>query len=79
MTGQGDLSQVLAAPDAVRVRRPEPANLGDMLNEAVDRRVDMRMRGRVKDQFNDVPDIDLVSELLARGWAVFRPRENDKP
>lgn len=60
-------------------QRPDPADFGDMLNGVVDARIEQRMRGRVSDRFNGVADVDLVHELLARGWAVFYPEVNKRP
>ena len=56
--------------------RPDPADFGDMLNGVVDARIEMRLRGRTNDRFSGIPDMQLVQELMARGWAVFYPAAN---
>lgn len=48
-----------------------------MLEGVIDARIRMHLRGRVSDRFNDVSDVMLVQELLARGWAVFRPQSQE--
>lgn len=53
---------------------PNPTSVADMLEGVIDARIRMHLRGRVSDRFNDVSDVMLVQELLARGWAVFRPQ-----
>lgn len=59
-------------------RRLDPADAGDMFNALIDKRIEMRVTGRTSNQFNAVGDWALVQELLARGWAVFRPTgQND--
>lgn len=57
--------------------KPDPASFSEMLEAVVDARIEQRLRGRSSSRFNDVPDTHLVHELIARGWAVFRPRTND--
>lgn len=47
-----------------------------MLNSIVDKRIEQAWRWRHDVQLVSVPDMVLVSELLARGWAVFRPNSN---
>lgn len=60
-------------------QRPDPADFGDAMNAMIDARIEARLRGRTNDQFDNVHDMSLVHELLARGWAVFRPTMQDKP
>jgi hypothetical protein len=48
------------------------------MERVVDARIEQRMRGLTAKRFHDVSDMVLVSELLARGWAVFRPTTQDK-
>lgn len=55
-------------------QRPNPADFGDAMNIMIDARIDQRLMGRTTGQFDGVPDTKLVLELIARGWAVFRPR-----
>lgn len=83
MTTYGDLLPKLMerlmgqpSPSDPLGQRPDPTDLGDMLNAAVDARIEQRLAGRTGDRFNGVTDIELVRELLARGWAVFRPQAN---
>lgn len=56
---------------------PDPSDFGDMLNDVVDRRIRAVLAGRTDAQFDGVPDTRLVLELLARGWAVYRPMGQD--
>ena len=53
--------------------RPDPADFGDMINDLIDRRIEQRLTGRTHTVFDGCRDIDLVQELLARGWAVYWP------
>ena len=55
--------------------RGTDASFAQGLAQLVDERIDARLRGRASDRFNGVPDIDLVHELIARGWAVYKPRQ----
>ncbi len=57
-------------------QRPDPADFGDMLNQIVDKRIEQAWRWRHDTKLVSVPDMVLVSELLARGWAVFKPSPN---
>lgn len=57
-------------------QNPDPTSFADMLDAVVDARIEMRLVGRTNDRFNGVRDMELVQELLARGWAVFRPGVN---
>lgn len=58
-------------------QRPDPTSVSEMLEGVVDARIKMHLTGRTSEQFDGVPDLHLVHELLARGWAVFRPRTNE--
>ncbi len=58
-------------------QRPDPTDFGDAMNAMIDARIEMRLRGRTNGVFDNVSDIQLVHEMLARGWAVFRPRIQD--
>lgn len=57
--------------------KPDPTSFDDMIGSVVDARIEMRLRGRIDSRFDGVPDIHLVHELIARGWAVFKPKVND--
>lgn len=50
----------------------------EQLADLVDARVDYALRGRTRERYNGVPDQELVLELLARGWSVFRPSWQDR-
>ncbi len=51
------------------------ASFAQGLAQLVDERIDARLRGRASDRFHGVADMELVHELIARGWAVYKPRE----
>lgn len=53
--------------------RPQIGAIGDALEKVVDDRIIMHLKGRTSAQLDGVSDMVLVQELLARGWAVFRP------
>ncbi len=55
-------------------QRYDPADAGDMFNALIDARIEQRLRGQTSNQFDNVGDLALVQELIARGWAVYRPR-----
>ena len=57
-------------------QRPDPLDFGEAITKVVDARIAHRMRGHSSRQFDGIPDTLLVHELLARGWAVFRPMTN---
>jgi len=57
-------------------QQSDPTSIADMLESVIDARIALATRGRSSAQFNGVPDFHLVQELLARGWAVFRPSAN---
>ena len=57
-------------------QRPDFANFSEMLELHIDARIAQRLRGITGFQFNNTPDMALVNELLARGWAVFKPNSN---
>lgn len=50
------------------------ADFADGLNKLVDERVNYAMRNRTKRDFSGVPDVDLMMELIARGFAVWLPK-----
>lgn len=54
-------------------QNPDPTSITEMLEAVVDARIEQRLRGRASKLFDGVPDMQLVHELLARGWAVFKP------
>lgn len=56
--------------------RLDPTSISDMLEQVVDARIRVHLLGRTSDRFNDCTDMTLVHELLARGWAVFKPSAN---
>lgn len=58
-------------------QRPDPGSFADALTTVVDERIKMHLRGRTSRSFDGTRDMDLVQELLARGWAVFRPNSQD--
>lgn len=64
-------------PDDPLGQRPDPADFGDMINHLIDARIETRLAGRTDARFDGTPDMTLVRELLARGWAVFRPKSNE--
>ncbi len=64
-------------PDDPMGIKPDPASFDDMIGSVVDARIKMHMRGRASQDFDGVPDMKLVHELIARGWAVFRPAANN--
>ncbi len=64
-------------PDDPYAQRPDPTSFADAITAVVDARIEQRLRGRSSTVFNGVPDSHLVHELIARGWAVFRPRVNE--
>ena len=55
-------------------QRPDPSDFGDAMNAMIDARIEQRLIGRTDERFSGVADVALVHELLARGWAVFRPQ-----
>lgn len=57
--------------------RPDPTSFDEAIGKVVDARIEHRLRGRAYDTLGGVPDMKLVQELLARGWAVFRPKSQD--
>ena len=59
-------------------QRKDPASLYDAMEAMLDARIDQRLRGLTNARFHDVSDMALVAEILARGWAVFRPQSQDK-
>lgn len=59
--------------------KPDPQSVADMLEGVIDARINARVSGRTGDRFDGVPDTALVLELIARGWAVFRPQSQDRP
>lgn len=60
-------------------QRPDLASFADMIERVVDQRIIMHVRGLTTREFDHTPDIKLVQELIARGWAVFRPQSNKGP
>ena len=57
--------------------RPEPTSIFEQMEQVVDRRIEWRLQGQTSHGFDGVPDMHLVHELLAQGWAVFRPQSKD--
>lgn len=57
-------------------QREDPADAGQMLEKLIDARIDRRWIGRASDQCRGIPDAVLAMELIARGWAVFKPQVN---
>lgn len=53
--------------------QPAPTSIADMMEGVIDARIANAWRGRAQPCFDGVPDAQLVMELLARGWGVFRP------
>ena len=53
--------------------KPDIGSFAAAIEAVVDERIMWHVRGRTGPQFDKVTDIALVQELLARGWAVFRP------
>ena len=65
------------ARDPLGQRAPDPgtdASFARGLAQLVDERIDVRLRGRASTKFDGVADMELVHELIARGWAVYKPR-----
>lgn len=54
--------------------RGTDASFAQGLAQLVDERIDARLRGRASDRFHGVADMELAHELIARGWAVYKPR-----
>jgi hypothetical protein len=54
--------------------RIDISNFGQMVEAVVDARIERRLAGRTSKQLDGVPDSVLVHELIARGWAVFKPQ-----
>lgn len=54
--------------------RDNPASILGAFEKVIDARIEERLRGRTTERFDGVQDIALVHELLARGWAVFKPQ-----
>lgn len=59
-------------------QRPDPASFAESMEAMIDARIDQRWRGFTGKQFANTPDAQLALELIARGWAVFRPTSQDK-
>lgn len=57
--------------------RPDPTSFAEMMEQVIDARIAQAWRSRAITKFQGIPDGDLVAELLARGWAVFKPKVND--
>lgn len=60
--------------------KPDPTNFADMLDAVIDAKVEEKVRWRTQTigaPLTGVSDMQLVQELLARGWAVFRPKSNE--
>jgi hypothetical protein len=53
--------------------RPDPASFAEAMEKMIDARIEQRLRGRALKEMDGVPDMVMVHELIARGWAVFRP------
>lgn len=58
---------------------PDPTSILEMLEGVVDARIKVQLSGRALGKFDNTSDMELVSEMLARGWAVFRPQLQGKP
>lgn len=58
-------------------QRPDPTDFFAAITKVVDERIGMHLQGRSSQQFDGVADLALVHELIARGWAVFRPQSKD--
>ena len=58
-------------------KQADPASIAGALERVVDERIKLHLTGRSSQQFNGVADLALVHELIARGWAVFRPRSSE--
>ena len=43
--------------------------------DMIDRRIEVVTRGRAFQNFSNVADVQLATELIARGWVVYKPRE----
>ncbi len=54
-------------------QRPDPASFADAMETMIDARINQRLLGITTQKLDGVTDLDMVHELLARGWAVFRP------
>ena len=57
-------------------QEPDPTSVAEMFEKVIDARIEMRLVGCTRGRFDGVPDQHLVLELIARGWAVFRPSPN---
>jgi hypothetical protein len=44
------------------------------LSRLVDERINQRIRDRTDQRLAGIPDHVLVLELIARGWAVYKPQ-----
>jgi len=52
-------------------------NIFDAIEKVIDKRIDNRLMGRTDGKFNGTKDHELVLELIARGFAVFKPMVNE--
>jgi hypothetical protein len=60
------------ADDPLGERDPED-NFTKGLEKLIDERIRHVVRGRSSPSYNGHSDLQLVTELIARGWAVFKP------
>lgn len=56
--------------------KPNPESVIGAIEAVIDARIERCLTGRSSTKFDGVPDVQLVHELIARGWAVFRPQAN---
>ena len=49
----------------------------EVLEGVIDTRIAQAWRGRTQIAFSGMTDSQLALELIARGWAVFKPVVND--
>lgn len=72
-----DASVAPSVHDPLGIMRPPAgtdASFARGLAALIDERIDHRLRNRTTSKLNGVPDMDMVHELIARGWAVYKPR-----
>lgn len=60
--------------------KPDPTSFTEMVDALINAKVEDAVRWRTSTTGQDlrgITDMQLVQELLARGWAVFRPKSNE--
>lgn len=72
----GQLPSSFPAPPSMKDplgQLPDPSSFGAMMEAMVDARIAMHNRFRTQAKFDGVTNQELILELVARGYAVFKP------